>query len=147
MSDLKTRLLEDFKTALKEKDLIRKDVIQTCRAAVLQVEKDKLITLDESGVLDVLNKEWKKRQDSLSMVGEARPDFAEKLRKEMQIIESYLPAKLSVEEITEIVKQEIAKLGVSSMKEVGVLMKNLMPLLKDKADGKTINEVVKSLLN
>lgn len=147
MSDLKTRLLEDFKIALREKDLIRKDAIQGCRAAILQVEKDKLITLDESGVLEVLNKEWKKRQDSLSMVGDARPDFAEKLRYEMQVIETYLPAKLSVEEIREVVQQEIEKLGVTSMKQMGLLMKNLMPLLKDKADGKTINEVIKSLLN
>lgn len=147
MSDLKTRLLEDFKTALREKDLVRKDAIQGCRAAILQVEKDKLITLDEAGVIEVLNKEWKKRQDSLAMVGDTRPDFSEKLRTEMQVIEAYLPAKLSVEEIREIVQKEIDALGISSIKQLGLLMKNLMPILKDKADGKTINEVVKSLLS
>lgn len=145
--DIKAQLLEDFKQAVKEKNLLKKEVIQVCRAAIKQVEVDKRIELTEEEMLDVLNKEWKKKQDALQMVGSSRPDFAEKLKQEMEVIATYLPAKMRPEEVEAFIRQEVDKLGFTSMKDMGALMKHLMPLLKDKADGRLISESIKKILS
>ena len=145
--NIKDRLLEDLKTAMKNKDTLRKDVLQIVRAAVLQVEKDQQITLDETGVFDILAKEYKKRAETVAeLAGSDRTDILDKNKAEMALIESYLPAQLSEAEIEDLVRRAIATSGALSARDMGNVMKVLMPDVKGKADGKLVNTIVKRLL-
>lgn len=144
---LKEKLLEDLKNAMKEKDEIKKNTVQMVRAGVLQVEKDKGITLEDNQVLEIIAKESKKRKDALADYQKSgREDLILQVQKEIEILSEYLPKQLSKEEITEIVKQIIAETGATSMKEMGIIMKEAKAKMGTSADGKTINEVVKELL-
>ena len=145
---LKEKLLEDLKSAMKEKDEIKKNTVQMVRAAILQVEKDKAITLEDNQVLEIIAKESKKRKDSLAdYIKSGREDLVSTVEKEIEILAGYLPKQLSKEEITGIVKQIISETGATSMKEMGIIMKEAKAKMGTSADGKTINEVVKELLN
>ena len=145
---LKERLADDLKSAMKDKNVVRKNTIQMVRAGVLQIEKDKKITLDDDGVLDVIAKQLKQRRDSLPDYEKSgREDLIAELKAEMDVLMEYLPQQLSKEELLEIVKDAIAQTGASSMKDMGKVMSAVMPKTKGRADGKEINEIVKSILN
>ena len=120
---LKEKLMEDLKEAMKEKQVLRKNVIQMIRAAILQVEKDKQIELDENQVLEIIAKESKKRKDSLSDYEKSgRQDLIDQVNEEIEIISQYLPKQLSKEEIIEIVKQVISETAATSIKDMGKVM-------------------------
>ena len=145
---LKERLADDLKSAMKDKNVVRKNTIQMVRAGVLQIEKDKKITLDDDGVLDVIAKQLKQRRDSLPDYEKSgREDLIAELKAEMDVLMEYLPQQLSHDELLEIVKEAIAQTGASSMKDMGKVMSAVMPKTKGRADGKEINEIVKSILN
>ncbi len=145
---LKEKLMEDLKEAMKEKQVLRKNVIQMIRAAILQVEKDKQIELDENQVLEIIAKESKKRKDSLSDYEKSgRQDLIDQVNEEIEIISQYLPKQLSKEEIIEIVKQVISETEATSIKDMGKVMKAAKEKIGAAADGKTINEAVRELLN
>lgn len=145
---LKDKLLDDMKVAMREKDTVKKDVVQMIRACVLQVEKDKRITLEDEGVLEVITKEMKKRRDSMPEYEKSgRADLIEQLKREIDIIQDYLPSQLSIEELDDIVKQSVAKANAVTMKDIGKVMAVIMPLTKGRADGKVINELVKKYLS
>jgi len=145
---LKEQLMDDLKTAMKEKDTVRKNTVQMARAAVLQIEKDSRITLDEQGVLEVISKEVKKRRDVLPDYEKSgRADLIEILNREIDVLLAYLPQQLSSEEIEAIVKQAIDEVGATSMKDIGKVMSAIMPRTKGRADGKIINELVKKNLS
>ena len=144
---LKEQLLNDLKTAMKEKDKVRKTTITMIRAAILQIEKDKKIELDEADILDVIAKQMKQRRDALEEFQKAnRDDLVEQTQAEMKVIEAYLPKQLTKEEIQLIVDETIAETGVQSLKEMGKLMAALMPKVKGLADGKMVNTVVRERL-
>jgi len=144
---LKERLLNDLKDAMKEKDMIRKDTNQLIRAAVLQIEKDKHITLEDDGIAEVIAKELKSRRDALSEFEKSdREDLISKTNREIEIIKAYLPKQLTAEEVEVIVKEAIAETGAVSAKEMGKVMKAVMPKVKGKTDGNLVNEIVKKLL-
>ena len=144
---IKERLLEDMKTAMREKDVIRKEVLQICRAGVLQVEKDSLKTLDEDGVMEVLSKEYRKRTETLSELAQSgREDVLTRIRAEMAVLEGYLPKPLTEAEIELIVREAVAASGASSARDMGKVMPLIMPRVKGKADGKLVNTVVKRVL-
>lgn len=144
---LKEELLNDMKTAMRDKDEIRKNTVQMVRAAILQVEKDKGIELDDAQIIDIIAKESKKRKDAaVDFEKSGREDLIEKNQKELEILATYLPKQLSKDEIAEVVKGVISKVGASSIKEMGAVMKAAKEEMGASADGKTINEVVKSLL-
>lgn len=147
MENLKEKLLQDFKQALKDKDGLKKDIIQVCRAAILQVEKDKQVELDDLAIIDILNKEWKKRQEALKLFSADHVDAIEKLKAEISVIEIYLPQRLSSEELRLIVAEEIKLQGATSLKDMGSLMKALSIKLQGKADGGDINKCIKDLLS
>ena len=147
MMSLKEVLMEDMKQAMRDKDTITKNVITMARAAILQIEKDKKIELDEEGVLDVIAKQVKQRKDSLAeFIKGGREDLIDLTNQELAILMKYLPQQLTKEELTEIVKDAVEKLNVTEMKEMGKVMAEVMPRVKGKADGKAINEIVKELL-
>ena len=144
---IKDKLKEDLKTAMKEKDSIRKNVVQLIKAGVLQVEKDKQITLDDDGVLDVIAKQLKQRRDSLPDYEKSgREDLIAQLKREMDILMEYLPAQLTEEELTELVKEAVAQTGASSVKDMGKIMAAVMPEAKGRADGREINRIARELL-
>lgn len=145
---LKEKLLEDLKNCMKEKNVVRKNVIQMVRAAILQVEKDKHIELNDDQIIDIIAKESKKRKDSLEDYEKSgREDLIKEIKEEIEILAEYLPKQLSIEEVEEIVKKVIKNEGATSMKDMGKVMKAAKEKIGAASDGKTINEVVKKLLN
>lgn len=142
---IKDRLMNDLKEAMKNKEVLRKETIQICRAAVLQVEKDSLSELDDSGVVQVLSREFRKRSDTLPELGD-RQDIIDKYKAEMEIIRAYLPEQLSDEETEKIVIDAIAETGAASLRDMGRVMQFLQPKVKGKADGRTVSDLVKKHL-
>lgn len=145
---LKEKLLEDLKNSMKEKNVVRKNVIQMVRAAILQVEKDKQIELDDEQIISIIAKESKKRKDSLVEYEKSgREDLINEIKEEIDILTEYLPKQLSFEEVEVIVKEVIAEVGATSMKDMGKVMKVAKEKIGASSDGKTINEVVKKCLS
>ena len=145
---LKEKLLEDMKVSMREKNVLRKNVIQMVRAAILQIEKDKQIELNDEQIIDVIAKESKKRKDSLSDYEKSgRQDLINQIKGEIEILAEYLPKQLSVEEIEKIVEEVIKEVGATTIKDMGKVMKAAKEKMGAAADGKTINEVVKAKLS
>ena len=145
---LKEQLPQDLKQAMKDKDTIRKNVVQLIRSGVLQIEKDNKVTLDDEGVLDVIAKQLKQRRDSLPDYEKSgREDLICELKTEMDILMGYLPRQLTREEIEEIVKAAVAETGASTVKDMGKIMACVMPKTKGRADGKVINEIARAYLS
>lgn len=145
---LKEKLLEDLKNSMKDKNITRKNVVQMVRAAILQVEKDKQITLEDNQIIDIIAKESKKRKDSLADYEKSgREDLINEIKEEIEILAEYLPKQLSIEEVEAIVKEVIAIENATSMKDMGKVMKAAKEKIGASSDGKTINEVVKKLLS
>ena len=141
-------LQQDLKTAMKEKDTIRKNVITMVRAAILQQEKDKRIGMDDEGILDVIAKAVKQRKDSIPEFEKGnRPDIIKDLEREIEILMSYLPEQLSEDEVDELVSQTIFEVGAQSARDIGLVMKALMPKVKGRADGRIVNQLVRKHLN
>ena len=144
---LKDKLKSDLISAMKEKDSVRKNVVKLIKAGVLQIEKDKKITLDDEGVLDVIAKQLKQRRDSLPDYEKSgREDLIAELKREMEILMEYLPAQLSHEELVAIVKEAVESTGASTLKDMGKIMAAVMPKTKGRADGKEINSIARELL-
>lgn len=145
---LKEQLLADLKSAMKNKDSVRKATVTMCRAAILQKEKDEQIELGEDEILDVIAKQLKQRRDALVEFKKAdRQDLIDQTEAEIKVLEAYLPEQLSREEIEKIVDETIAETGASSMKDMGKMMGALMPKVKGVADGKLVNEIVREKLS
>jgi uncharacterized protein YqeY len=144
---LKERLLEDFKTAMRERDIVSKNVIQMVRSAVLQIEKDSKTTLDDDGIIEVIAKELKKRRDSLPDYEKSgRQDLINDLKAEIEILLRYLPQQLTEEELEAIIKQAIEETGASSAKDMGKVMQVVMPQVKGRADGRMVSQIAKRLI-
>lgn len=144
---LKEKLLEDMKGAMRDKNTIRKNVIQMVRAAILQVEKDKQIELNDEQITEIIAKESKKRKDSLTDYEKSgREELISQINEEIEILAEYLPKPLTKEEIEEIVAQIISTTGATTMKDMGIVMKEAKAKIGPAADGKTINEIVKEKL-
>lgn len=140
---LLTTLNEDMKQAMRAKD---KETLQVIRMLKASIKKGQ--DLNDEEELTVLSREMKQRRDSLSEFEKAdRTDLADKVKKEIVIVEKYLPAQLSEEEIRAIVSEAITATGATSPKEFGKVMGAVMPKVKGKADGNQVNAVVKELLN
>lgn len=144
---LKEKLLDDLKECMKTKNVVRKNVIQMVRAAILQVEKDKHVTVEDNEIIDIIAKESKKRKDSLADYEKSgREDLIAQVKEEIAILSEYLPKQLSIEELENIIKEIIQQEGATSMKDMGKVMKVAKEKIGAASDGKTINEVVKKLL-
>ena len=145
---LKEQLLADLKTAMKAKDKIRKSTITMIRAAILQIEKDKKVTLQDPEILDIITKQMKQRRDALAEFKKAdREDLIKQTEAEMKVIEAYLPKQLTKTEVEAIVEETINETGVTSIKEMGKIMGALMPKVKRLADGKVISQIVREKLS
>ncbi len=144
---LKQRLTDELKSAMKNKDQLRKNTITMIRADIKQVEVDKRIELDDEGIIDIISKQAKQRKDSIEEFRKGnREDLAEQAAQELQVLMEYLPEQLSEEEVETIVKEVISDIGATSMKDMGKIMAAAMPKLKGRADGKIVNQIVRRIL-
>ncbi len=144
---LKDTLLQNMKEAMKNKETIRKNTIQLVRGAVLQIEKDKKVELDDEGVLEVISKELKKRRDSLpDFEKSGRTDLIDDLNEEIKILLGYLPEQLSEEEIKKIVDDAINEVKAETMKDMGKVMALITPKVKGRADNKIVSTFIKQRL-
>ena len=144
---LKETLAQDLKLSLKEKDLIKRNTVQSIRAAILQFEKDNRTELDDDGIVDVIAKELKKRKDVLPDYEKSgRQDLTDQLNREIEIVMGYLPSQLSEDELDEIVKKAVESTGASTMKDMGKIMAAVMPQIKGRADGRAVNALAKKYL-
>lgn len=144
---LKEKLMEDLKNSMKEKNNLRKNVVQMVRAAILQIEKDKGIEVDDNKILEIIAKEVKTRNDSLADFEKGgREDLVEQAKQEIAILSEYLPKQLTKEELKEKLTKIISDLGATSIKDMGAVMKEAKAQIGTSADGRAINEVVRELL-
>ena len=147
-STLKPHLTEDMKSSMKSGDKHRLGVVRLMLAAIKQIEVDERIELDDARVIAVLDKMAKQRRESIAQYREAgREDLAKVEQGEIDIIQEYLPAALSDEEIDAMVEQSIAATGASSIKDMGKLMGVLKPQLQGRADMGKVSQLVKSRLS
>lgn len=146
---LKEQLTADMKQAMKDREAgkLRLAVIRMVRANIKNVEINGKKELTDDEVLAVLLKEVKMRQDSLEeFIKAGREDLITQAKDEIAILQKYLPAALSDEELKQIVAEVIAETGAASPKDMGKVMPKVMAKAKGRADGKRINAVVRELL-
>ena len=147
---LKEQLVADYKEAMKTKDTVRKNTVNMVRAAIKQHEVDQRVELeDDADIIRIIKKQVKMRADALADFAKAgRDDMADAYKKEIEILQGYLPEEMSAEQIAEKVKEVADKLGIEGgMKNMGTLMKAAMAELKDAADGSAVNKAVKDFLS
>ena len=145
---LKEQLLSDMKVAMKEKDVLRKNTIQSIRGAILQKEKDSQQDVGEEQVLDIIVQEIKKRKDALADFEKGnRPDLVADATAEINVLQGYLPKQLSEDELIALVQESIAKVSASSMKDMGRVMAILKPLVHGRADNSAVSGIVKKCLS
>ena len=144
---LKEKLMQDLKDAMKEKNTIKKDTVQMVRAAILQIEKDKGIEVSDEKIIEIIAKEVKGKKDAIvDFEKGGRDDLVLQTNTEIAILREYLPKQLSKEEIKTIVEEIINAIGATGIKDMGPVMKEAKAKIGAGADGRTINEVVKELL-
>jgi len=145
-----SQLTEDIKTAMKARDTVALNVVRALKSAVKYAAIEKLGAegeLEDADALLVVRKEIKKRQDSLASYETAnRADLAEVEKAEIAVLEKYLPAAMSTEELSKLVESVIAELGATSKKDMGAVMKLLQERSAGRADGKTLSSEVSKRL-
>ncbi len=147
MSDLKTRLQNDLKTAMKEKDTFKRDVIRFVMSAIKQIEVDERKELSDADIEAILVKQIKQRNDAIAQFKEGgREDLVEKNEKELEILRSYLPEPMSEEDVRKIVAEIITQTGAQGMKDMGRVMGAAKAKIGSRAEGKVINQIAKELL-
>ena len=146
---LHDRLSEDLKLAMKSRDQLRMDVIRMIKAAVLNKEVELKRDLDDAEMSRVMTTLVKQRRESVEQFERAqRQELAAKERKEIAIIESYLPKPLSSQELEALVASVITETGSRSVKDMGLVMKTVMARLEGQAiDGKHVSDLVKRTLS
>lgn len=146
---LADRLLDDMKKAMKEREAgkVRLATIRMIRAAQKEAEIAKRDQITDQEMLDILNRELKKRRDVIADYEKAnRPDDVIRLKEEISVIQEYLPEQLTEDEIKAIIDKAVKDLGAVGPGDMGKIMKAVMPELKGKADGKLINQLVKQII-
>jgi len=144
---LKERLKEELKVAMKARDELKVSTIRLVNSVIKNKEIDTRKELDDEAVLAVLSTSAKQRRESIEQYEKAgRTDLADKEKAELAILQTFMPEQLGSEEIEKLVREAAAETGAAGPKDMGKLMKALMPKVKGKADGKLVNEIVKGVL-
>jgi len=145
--NLKDKLTEDLKQAIRQGDELGKATLRLAMAAIKNAEIEKRRELEEGELLAVVAKEIEQRRESIAQFEEGhRQDLADREKAELEILAAYLPEQVSREEIETQARQIIEEVGATSPAQMGQVMRRLMPLVQGKADGKLVNQVVKELL-
>ena len=144
---LKEQLNEDMKQAMRAKDKNRLSAIRMVRGAVRDKEINSKVELDDDGVLEVIASQIKKRKDALEQLRKSnREDLVEAEMEQINTLQEFLPAQLSMEEIEAAVTGAIEELGATSMRDMGKVMGTLVPQLRGKADNSVISQIVRQKL-
>ena len=162
---LKENFQKELNEAMKEKGELRSSVLRLLLAAILNKEKEKRYKLSkdkpdlkegelekesqltDEEIIEVVSSEIKKRKEAvLEFEKGERQDLAEKEKKEIEILQKYLPEQFSEQELQKLVKVAIEKVGASEQKDMGKVMQELMPQVKGKAEGSLVSKIVKELL-
>jgi len=147
MSALKEKITEDMKTAMRAKDSERLGTIRLLLAALKQKEVDERVVLDDAAVVAIVDKLIKQRKDSLEAFQKAeRKDLADKEAAELVVLQAYLPARLSAEEVAAAVKAIVAELGATGPGDMGKVMGAVKAKLAGKADMGQVSAAVKAAL-
>ncbi|MBP6497075.1 MAG: GatB/YqeY domain-containing protein [Campylobacteraceae bacterium] len=147
MSQLKIKLQEDLKEAMKSKDNFKRDTIRFLMSALKQIEVDERKELSDEDIFKIIQKSLKQREDSATAFKEAgREDLYEKEVNEANVLKAYLPKQLSDSELKVIIAKHIQAVGATSLKEIGKIMPLVLAECAGVADGKRINMVIKELL-
>ena len=145
---LKSRLQDDMKDAMQAKAKGRLIVIRGVMAAIKQREVDERIELDDSQILAILDKLVKQRRDSIQQFGDAeRFDLVEKEEMEMTVLQEYLPAALSEQEIAQLIDDAVNSTGAESMKDMGKVMGLLKPQIQGRGDMSQVSALIKQKLS
>lgn len=145
--DTKVKLENDLKDAMRSGDDTRKRTIRMVLAAIKQTEIDKQVTLDESGVIGILQKEVKTRRESLEEAQKAsRADLAASTEAEIQVLNGYLPQAMDPAELTALAEAVIAEVGATTPADMGKVMKALLPRVAGRAANDQVSQVVRGLL-
>ena len=148
MSETRQRVLDDIKTAMKAGDKARLATLRLISAAIKQREVDERIELDEQSTIELLDKLLKQRRESITQYAKAnRDDLVAQEQAEAELIQTYLPAPLSDEEITQLIDQAISDSGASSVKDMGKVMGLVKPAMQGRADMSSVSKVIKARLN
>ena len=148
MSQLKKRITDDMKSAMKAKDKQALKAVRMILGAIKQKEVDDRIELDDAQVMAVIQKMVKQRKDSISQFADAgRTDLVEAEEAELVVINSYMPEQLSDEEVAAVVDKAITDSGADSMKDMGKLMGMLKSQLDGKADMGLVSRFIKDKLS
>lgn len=141
------QLTTDLRAAMRSKDELRLSVLRMLISAIHYAEIAQQKKLDDSGVISCVQKEIKQRKESIEAYEKGhRQDLADKEKAELAILQGYMPAQMGSEEIKALVEKVIAEVGAKGPGDKGKVMQKLMPLVKGKADGNEVNNVVMQLL-
>lgn len=151
---LKEKILDQIKVAMKARDQLRLDTLRMVKAKIqereveLRGKKGRDHVLDDEEILQVLTTAAKQRRDSIeSFRAGGREELAAKEEQELEIIQAFLPRQLSDEDLRRLVQEAVQETGANSPKDIGMVMKAVMPKVQGQADGKRINAVVRALLS
>ncbi|CCI85608.1 GatB Yqey family protein [Lactobacillus pasteurii DSM 23907 = CRBIP 24.76] len=145
--NLSKQIMEDMKDAMKKKDKIRLNTVRMIKSALMneQIKLGHDLTPDDE--LTVLNREKKQREESIAEFEKGgREDLVEETKKELAVVENYLPKQLTEDELKQIVSETIQEVGAKDKSAFGAVMKSLMPKIKGRADGKTTSAIVRQQL-
>lgn len=146
---LEEKILNDYKEAMKSRDTLKSSVLSFLRADMMNVAvAKKKNKLDDSEAISVIKKQIKQRQDSIEQFTKGnRLDMAEKEKKESEVLKTYLPPELSVDEIKKIIEEAVVLTGAQGIKDMGKVMKEVNTKIAGQADGKLVSDMVKERLS
>jgi uncharacterized protein YqeY len=144
---LREKLDEDLKSAMRAKDSLRMNTVRALKSAIKYREIELMKPLDDAGILGVVSTEIKRRRDSVEQYRAGnRADLADKEDAEIRILQEYLPQQLTQAELEAKVDEVIGRVGAQGPKDMGAVMKALLPDVQGRADGKVVSELVKQRL-
>ena len=144
---LKDQLAEDLKDAMRQGDDTRKSALRMAITAIKNAEVAAIKQFDDAEVIGVIGKQAKQRRESIEEFGKAnRQDLVDKEAAELKVLEAYLPAQMSRDDVVAVARKVVEEAGAKGSSDKGRVMSVLMPRLAGQADGKTVNEVVTELL-
>jgi uncharacterized protein YqeY len=144
---LKERLMEDMKDSMKKGDQVKLSAIRMVRAGIKNKEIELGRELKDEDVISVISSAIKQRKDSYDQFLNAkRMDLAEKEKREIEVLSIYLPEQMGEEDIKRRIREIISETGATTSKDIGRVMKVLMPELKGKADGNLVNKIAREML-
>jgi len=146
--DLKSRIVDEMKAAMRQKDSERLETIRMIRAAIQRKELDDRTTLDDAGVLIVLQKMLKQGRDSFKQFTDGgRDDLAAKEQSSITVLETYMPPPLSAEELDTMLNQVMSDTGATSIKDMGKVMGKLKPMVDGRADMGALSGIIRQKLS